>query len=171
MARKTRSPKFIFCPFCGEKLVKRADKDKAKRDICPSCGWVYYPKPGLTVSVLIRQDKKVLLVKRGHSPNKGLWQLPAGFMEFGETPQEAGIREAKEETNLDVKMENLIGINLVTDDPRGTILGFVYEAKAIGGKLKPGDDSVEVRFFSLDNLPKIAWQIHRKVLRELGGEV
>lgn len=171
MAKKLKPPKFIFCPFCGEKLVKRADKDRARRDICPSCGWVYYPKPGLTVSVLIRQDKKVLLVKRGHSPKKGLWQLPAGFMEFGETPSRTGIREAKEEVNLDVKIGNLIGLDLVTDDSRGTILGFIYEAKVIGGKLKPGDDSVEARFFEPHSLPKIAWQNHRRVLQKLGGKV
>lgn len=171
MVKTLKPPKFIFCPFCGEKLIKREDEDRAIRDICPACGWVYYPKPGLTVSVLVRQDRKVLLVKRGHSPKKGFWQLPAGFMEFGEIPSETGIREIKEETNLDVKMGNLINIELVTDDPRGTILGFVYEAKIIGGELKPGDDSVEARYFSLDNLPKIAWEIHRRVLGKLGGKV
>lgn len=171
MAKKLKPPKFIFCPICGKKLVKRADKDRARRDICPSCGWVYYPKPGLAVSVLVRLDKKVLLVKRGHSPKKGLWQLPSGFMEFGEVPPQTGIREAKEETNLDVKMGNLIDINLVTDDPRGTILGFIYEVKVVGGKLKPGDDSVETRFFSLDNLPKIAWENHRGVLAKIGGKI
>ncbi len=171
MAKRLKPPKHRFCPLCGKKLEKRADVDRTKRDICPDCGWVYYPYPYLSVTVLIRQNDQVLLVQRGEEPKKGLWQLPGGFIEFGEMPAETAAREVREETGLEIKVGDLIHLELIDDDPRGTILGFVYQGKVLGGKPRKDDEIAELKFFTLNSLPKLAFKIHRRLLRQLGGKI
>ncbi len=169
MVKNLKPPTYHFCPLCGKKLVKRKDLDRSKRDVCPGCGWIYYPIPYISTTVLIRKNGQVLLVKRGEEPKKGLWQLPGGFIQFGERPSLTGKREIKEELGLEIEIGDLIHLDLITDDPRGTILGFVYEAKIISGKIRKGREIAEVDFFPLVKLPKLGFEIHRQLLRKLEG--
>ncbi len=111
------------------------------------------------------KDQQVLLVKRKYDPRKNMWCLPAGFMEFGETAEGTAIRESKEETNLDIQLEELFGVFPGFDDPRVHIVLIVFRAKILNGSLGPGDDASEVAFFPLNRLPdQIAFASHRQVL-------
>jgi ADP-ribose pyrophosphatase YjhB (NUDIX family) len=150
-----------------EKLVEGRD-----RLICEQCGFIFYQNPVPAVAVILQRDEQVLLVKRKFEPRQGTWSLPAGFLELGETPEECAIREAKEETNLDVEVGSLYGVLPAMDDPRSQVVLIVYRANIIGGEVHPGDDAEDAQFFQLDNLPPdISFTSHRKVLSALRKEM
>ena len=121
-------------------------------------------RPLLTADTIIRRkDGPVVLVRRLSQPFKDFYAIPGGFEEYGETVKEAAIREAKEETGLDVKMQRLVGVySDMTRDPRGHVITVAYLAEEIGGRLKPSSDAREVRAFKKIP-PKLAFD-HRKIL-------
>jgi len=153
-----------FCPYCANLLEKR-ELFGRERLYCPACGNVIFQDPKVGAGVLLEEDGKILLVKRAVPPEKGKWGLPAGFMEWDETPEEAAKRECLEETGLEVELQGLFGIFHYTDDFRGPGIIIIYKAKKVGGNLTPGDDAAEIRFFSPDELPEdIAFETNRKAL-------
>lgn len=155
---------YRYCPVCGGPLGNKLI-DSHDRLICRNCEFVFYQNPTPAVGVVLVRDNKVLLVKRKFEPKAGGWSLPAGFMEYDEGPEETAIRETLEETNLDVRLTELLGAYGAFDDPRVHVVLIVYRGEIIGGQLKPGDDAVEVQFFPLTDLPKdIAFSSHCKVL-------
>ena len=123
-------------------------------------------RPLLTVDVIIRRrDDSIVLVKRRNPPFKDLYAIPGGFVEHGETVEEATKREAKEETGLDVRIRRLIGVYSDPDrDPRGHVVTIAYLAEDIGGELRPSSDAREVKAFK--EIPaKLAFD-HRKILHD-----
>ena len=113
------------------------------------------------------RDGEVLLVRRRYDPRAGAWCLPAGFLEYGETPERCAVRELCEETGLGARLTGLFGVYAGFDDPRVRAVLIVYTAKRTGGRLTPGDDAIEAKFFPLSRLPRaIAFASHRQVLRE-----
>ncbi len=157
---------YKFCPKCGNTLVEKFLKQEhTRRLVCENCHFIFYINPIPAVAVILMNGLNIVLVKRKYEPRKGQWSLPAGFMEFGETTEETAIREAKEETNLDIKITDLFGVFPGFDDPRMHVVVIVYRAEIIDGQMKPGDDAELVDFFPLDQLPKdIAFTVHRTVL-------
>lgn len=126
-------------------------------------------RPLLTVDTIIRRrDGSIVLVKRLNPPFKNFYAIPGGFVEYGETAEEAAIREAKEETGLDVRIQRLVGVYSDPNrDPRGHIVTIVYLAEEIGGKLRPSSDAEEVKTFK--EIPsKLAFD-HGKILRDALG--
>jgi 8-oxo-dGTP diphosphatase len=116
--------------------------------------------------MLLVENGKILLVKRGRDPYIGHYALPGGFVEYGEKTEEAAIREMKEETGLDVKITYLIGVySDPARDPRGHTVSVVYEVKRISGNLSSGDDATEAAFFSLSKLPALAFD-HKKIVQD-----
>ena len=118
-----------------------------------------YPSaPLVGVGVITFNDEnKVLLVQRGNEPSKGLWSLPGGMIELGERVREAGIREVKEECNIDIEPEDVISVvDLILKDQQGEVqyhyILIDYLAKYIGGELKPQSDVVDAGWFSKDEL-------------------
>ena len=90
-----------FCTQCGGPLSKKIPQgDNRERYVCNNCGYIHYQNPNAVVGTLPYCDDKVLLCKRGIEPRLGLWTLPAGFLEMGETLQEGALRETKEETKI-----------------------------------------------------------------------
>ena len=159
-------PNYKYCPVCSAQLVNKI-KDGRKRKCCLVCGFILYRNPAPASGVIIEEDKKVLLVKRKYSPFKGDWSLPAGFMEYGESPEACAIREIYEETNLKVKLSSLFGVYSGHDDPRTYAVLIVYLAKNTKGEPKPGDDAQEIAFFKEDEIPSnIAFAAHRQVLKD-----
>lgn len=126
---------------------------------------ILYENPIPTVVALIEKDRKVLLVKRGIDPGKGGWALPGGFIEMNESPESAILREVYEETNLrgrEVKLFDVIHYNSVF---YSSILIISYEVSVTDFEpAKPGDDAVEVRFFSLRDRPKLVFEPHENLL-------
>ena len=120
--------------------------------------------PKLTVDAAIVEDGRIVLIKRNNPPFKGHWALPGGFVDVGETVEEACVREAKEETSLDVDIVRLVGVySDPKRDPRGHTVSVVFLCRRKGGVLKGADDAKEAQWFGLDNLPKLAFD-HAKIV-------
>jgi len=125
--------------------------------------------PLLTVDAIIQHsDGGIVLVKRGHDPFKGSWALPGGFVEVGETCENACLREIREETGLDVKIVCLMGVySDPKRDPRGHTVSVIYVCETVGGELVGADDAEAAKSFTdLDNL-ELAFD-HAKILKDSG---
>ena len=117
----------------------------------------YGPPPALTVDVIVVKDGCVLLVERGNPPFRGMLALPGGFVEYGETVEEAAAREVQEETGLVVKIEGLEGVfSDPCRDPRGHSVSVVFTARVSGGKLHYGDDAASAKFVPLKKAKGLA---------------
>jgi 8-oxo-dGTP diphosphatase len=117
-----------------------------------------YNNPKVTVDGILIENNDILLIKRGKNPFKGKWALPGGFVEYGETTQEAIKREFNEETGLICDIIGLFGVYSQPDrDPRGHIVSIIYDLKRKHGQLQSGDDATNAKFFSLIDLPLLAF--------------
>lgn len=137
-----------------------------KRKYCPPCKWTYYPHVAASVAAIIIRGKKILMAKRNREPYKSTWTFPAGFIDYGEHPEETLSREIKEETGLELKKAVLYRVLQSVDDPRspGHFL-FFYKAKVSGSRLKTDDEeNSDIDWFEIDNPPEIGWQSHRKII-------
>lgn len=154
---------FKFCPRCGS-AVQYEEKFGMIRPVCPQCGWIHFIDPKVAAAVLVEQDGRVLLVRRVNEPFRGLWTLPAGFVNGGEDPAEAAARECLEETGLSVSVTRVFDIVAGREHPRGADFVIVYQAELLGGELRPDDDADAVEWFSLSALPPLAFRATQKVL-------
>ncbi|NOZ29383.1 MAG: GNAT family N-acetyltransferase [Chloroflexi bacterium] len=157
-----------FCPQCGTRLERREVGDRV-RPVCPACGFIYYMNPVVAAGTLVEQDGRIVLVRRGVEPGKGLWGLPAGYVEADESAEEAAIRETREESGLEVELDGLIGVYSFGKDTGSRGVLILYAAHVVGGTLHAGDDATEVAWFAPDSLPpddQIAFWTHRQALRE-----
>lgn len=159
---------YRFCPRCGATLVLDSAEGHPRMS-CPDrrCGFVFYQNPIPAAGAIIVQDDRILLVKRAHPPRVGWWCLPAGYMEWQESPRQCAVRELLEETALHVKLNELFDVYSGTDDPRSNAVLVLYLAEVVSGQPKAGDDALEVRFFGFDELPdQIAFEAHRQALAD-----
>jgi len=109
--------------------------------------------PTPTVDVLVVEDNKILLVKRGQPPHQGEWALPGGFVEYGETLEAAAKREVKEETGIAIDLSAILGAYSDPErDPRGHTISVVFVGKMVGGKLQGGDDAADARWYDINDL-------------------
>ena len=124
--------------------------------------------PKVMVDVVIQSGEGVVLIRRGTDPYKGMWALPGGFVEVGETVENAAVREAKEETSLDVELGSLVGVYSKPDrDPRGHNVSVAFLAGATGGNPGAATDADEVAVLN-------PWEVelafdHRKILEDALG--
>jgi 8-oxo-dGTP diphosphatase len=157
---------YKYCLRCGAEMVEKT-VDHHKRKACPVCEYVFYHNPVPAAGVVIEEDGRLLLVKRKFEPYKGDWCLPAGFMEYDESPEQCAIRETKEELGVDVELVGLFGVYSGKDDPRTHAVLVMYWAKMTGGELEPGDDAQKIEFFGKDEIPSnIAFLAHRQIIKE-----
>ena len=161
------TPIFKFCPLCKYYLRKR-QVDGRKRLVCQKCGWIYYgnPLPVVVCAVKNRKDK-ILIAKRNLKPGINKWALPGGFVESGETPEAACLRELEEETGLKGKIKRLIGIYIQKTRYYGSLLVVGYEVSISKDKLLLNNELKDARFFSIKDLPVIPFLSHRQVLKEM----
>lgn len=115
-----------------------------------------YRNPALTVDNIIIDNNKIVLIKRLNDPYKNHWALPGGFVDYGEKVESAAIREAKEETGLDIKLDKLVGVYSDPQrDPRGHTVTVAYVSHIIGGKLRSDSDAKDAQFFEITKLDSI----------------
>ncbi len=127
-------------------------------------------KPAVTVDAVVEVEYKILLIKRKNAPYKGQWALPGGFVEYGESVEEAIKREVMEESNVKIEITGLIGVySKPGRDPRGHVISVCFRAKGQGEE-KSGSDAVDARLFNLDEALKedLAFD-HEKILRDYMG--
>jgi ADP-ribose pyrophosphatase YjhB (NUDIX family) len=159
-------PVFRFCPRCGQPLIEQESFGRL-RPVCAACGFVHFRDPKVAAAVLLSDNGRVLLIRRAVDPGRGLWALPAGFVEVNELPHEAAAREALEETGLHVAIGDLLGIRLMANPDKPGLL-LTYRGRVVGGNLQANDDVSEARWFGADELPwdELAFETTRESLRE-----
>jgi ADP-ribose pyrophosphatase YjhB (NUDIX family) len=146
-----------FCPRCGASVTQE-ERFGRLRPVCPQCGWIYFLDPKVAAAVLVEEESRVLLVRRANDPFRGLWTLPAGFINGGEDPAEAAARECLEETGLSVRVLRVLDIISGREHPRGADFIIIYQASVIAGELKADDDVDAVEWFERENLPALAFR-------------
>ena len=130
-----------------------------------------YKTPSLTADIFIFDDDfNFILIKRLNDPYKNCWALPGGFVEYGEKVEHAVIREAKEETGLDIELNKLVGVySDANRDPRGHTVSVVYMASIVGGQLKSDTDAKDVQYFEISELNKMDLAFdHKQILNDSG---
>lgn len=137
------------------------------RRVCPGCGFIHFTDPKVGVGVFVVHQGKILLVRRTMHPEIGKWSIPAGFIDHGEDPRETAVREALEETNLQVAIEELIDVYHNPPGQGGASIFIMYKARLLGGTLHAGDDADAAAFFAPDNLPEIAFDSTRAAIEQL----
>lgn len=157
-------PRYRFCARCGAGLELRTVGGR-ERPACASCGFVVYLDPKVACGVLVERAGRVLLVRRRNNPGRGLWCLPCGFEDADESPEQAARREAREETGLEVQIQELHGLYYYTDDVRGPGILLVFRASCAADSTPvAGDDAADVGFFAPDALPPISHHTHQRAL-------
>jgi ADP-ribose pyrophosphatase YjhB (NUDIX family) len=135
-----------FCPRCG----RPAEVTFPRRIACPHCGYAAYynPKP-VAAAIPIDGEGRVILLRRGFEPGRGLWTFPGGFVDLGESVEEAARRETDEELGIPVELGPLVGVYSRADD---RVVLIVYRARAIG-RPRTTPEAVEVRSFASSEIP------------------
>ena len=153
-----------FCRACGHAVAYRIPPDdNRERAVCPACATVHYENPLNVVGTVPVWGERVLLCKRAIEPRHGLWTLPAGFLELGETAAEGALRETIEEAGAEVEMGALFSLLNVV---RVGQLHLFYLATMTSPKLDPGSETLEACLFSEDEVPwdEIAFRTVRETL-------
>jgi 8-oxo-dGTP diphosphatase len=141
-----------YCPRCASELTRA--KGRAE---CPACGFVHYAQSAPAVAALVVDDAgRMLLGRRAHDPDAGLWDVLGGFLDEGEHPLDGLRRELGEETDLEVEPGAFLGAFMDTYGvgPEATnVLNLVWEARIVSGEPSPADDVSELRWFPRDEPP------------------
>lgn len=149
-----------FCHFCGQALIEKFVEGRNRR-YCTRCQQPLYENPvPATCLVVINTRQELLLVKRSIEPKLGFWCLPGGFVELGEQPEEAALRELEEETGLLAHTVRLLGVMSNHSRLYYTVLMVGYQVDRFSGVLQAGDDASDVAFFKTSQLPEIAFSSH-----------
>jgi ADP-ribose pyrophosphatase YjhB (NUDIX family) len=142
---------FSFCPKCGGPLARRLLKAmEPSRLVCAQCRFVFFLDPKVAVGTIVALDGRILLLRRANQPSYGKWVFPGGFVDRGESLEDAAVRETREETNLDVRVTSLLNIYSTRDHP---VVVIVYVAEAVRGQASVGDEALEVRTFYPSEIP------------------
>ena len=143
-----------YCPQCATPLIRRQAHGK-ERLACPSCDFVHFSDPKVAVGVVVENEAGwVLYTRRAHEPQMGAWGLPSGFVDRGELLPEAAQREVREETGLDVAIDDLLGVFSALGHP---VIFVAYRGHPVGGELVAGPEAFEVRYFPPYALPATAF--------------
>jgi len=142
-----------YCSLCGSELrVGIPPGDNRPRHICDQCNTVHYHNPKVVAGCIAHWEDKVLMCRRGIEPRYGLWTVPAGFLENGETTYQGAARETMEEANARVEIEDLyVTVNL----PHINQVYMLFRGRLLDLDFSPGDESLEV---ALQGERDIPWQ-------------
>ncbi len=142
-----------FCSSCGETVSQIIPEgDNRLRFVCDDCGIIHYSNPNNVCGAILTWGSKILLCKRAIEPRYGLWTLPAGFMENGETVAEAAARESMEEANAYSDQLDLFGIFSL---PHISQVYLMFQGELSTDQVSPGVESLETGLFEIDEIP---WQ-------------
>ena len=141
-----------FCPRCGTRLVSQQGPDG--RDACAECEFVRYADPKVAAGVVVEFNNRIVLIRRNHEPKYGEWSFPSGYVDAGEVVEDAAAREVREETGLEVRVGELLGVFSTAGDPVGFI---VYAGTAIGGRMRAGPEAMSVEAFDPEQLPPLGF--------------
>src|SRR2546425_3249999 len=127
---------YAHCPRCGGSLEKRiVFSHDPPRLVCADCRFVFYLDPKLAVGAICRKEGKIVMLRRAIEPAYGKWVFPGGYVDRGESLEDAARREAREEIGVQVRLTRLINVYSYTGRP---VVVVVYEAEVVGGEICGG---------------------------------
>lgn len=157
-------PRIQHCPACGNPVAYRVPPDdNRERATCTVCGTIHYENPLNVVGTVPAWEDQVLLCRRNIEPRHGLWTLPAGFMELGETTAEGAARETDEEAGARFELQDLFAVLNVV---RVGQVHLFYRARLLDTRFDPGPETIEARLFHEHEVPwdQIAFRTVRETL-------
>ena len=164
----------IFCSICGARVSEKIPEgDDRLRYVCESCQTIHYQNPKIVAGCIPVWHEKLLLCKRAIEPRYGLWTVPAGFMENGETTEQAAARETWEEARARVDDMTLYGVFSI---PHISQVYMMFRARLQAGEYAPGPESLDVRLFEEHEIPwdELAFPVVRltleKYYRDIRGD-
>ena len=125
------------------------------RPVCTSCGAVVFLDPKVVAGVIAAIDGRVVMVRRNMEPGIGRWTFPAGFVDRGESVEEAAVREMEEESGLKVRLNGLVGVYSKTGE---AIIFVVYSGDVVRGTLAAGPEAQDAGLFDPRELPPLAFE-------------
>lgn len=139
---------YFFCPRCAHPLQKSII-DGHLRSRCPECSFIHWGNFSLGVGGVLWHNDKVLLVKRGHNPGKGMWTIPGGYVDQGESIGNAVVREIQEETGIEAKPLSIIAIRDRPAEKHDTYIIFLMQF--MGGTLQAQPEEIsDLAFLTLE---------------------
>jgi ADP-ribose pyrophosphatase YjhB (NUDIX family) len=145
---------YRYCPRCATSLERKPEGNRL-RPTCPKCGFVQYQNPPLAATIILSRGDKILMGRRTIQPRAGYWTFPGGYVELGESAEEAAIREAKEEMGIDVRVDRLLGLH---SGAPSAVAVALFEGTIVRGEPQPIDEVDKVGFFRPDEAPEMAFQ-------------
>jgi ADP-ribose pyrophosphatase YjhB (NUDIX family) len=154
-----------YCSCCGAPVTQKVPLgDTLPRHVCEQCQVIHYHNPKIVAGCIPEWEDRILLCRRAIEPKVGLWTFPAGFMEMGESTEEAAVRETKEEAQTDVEITALYAVLSL---PHIGQVYLVFRGQMTSPVFSPGAESLEVRLFALEDIPwnEIAFPVVGDALR------
>ncbi len=159
-------PGYKFCPKCGAALSRRRLKDfEPERLVCTGCMFVMYLNPKVAAGTVVEYEGGIVLLRREIEPRAGFWVHPGGFVDRGETLEQAAKRETREEVGLEVEITGLLGAFSFHDSE---VVVVTFAAQHVSGEPAVGDESLEVHAFDPRDIPwdELAFPSTRLALKE-----
>jgi len=140
-----------FCSNCGAAVTLRVPPgDNLQRHVCDACHAIHYQNPRMVVGCIVESGDRLLLCRRGIEPRHGLWTVPAGYMENGETTFQGALRETLEEANARVEIDSLYALYNI---PHINQVYLLFRARLLDPNVSPGAETLEVRLFAESEIP------------------
>lgn len=155
-----------YCGTCGRPLVIAHD-GQSEKPHCPACRRFFYHNPVPAACCFVsRRPGELLFAQRAVHPCYGEWSLPGGFIELDESPEQAALRELREETNLRAERARLLGVSTRQSPISGAVmvLGYVIDAWEGEADMRPDSDALSLAFFPRESWPPLAFAVHRELL-------
>jgi ADP-ribose pyrophosphatase YjhB (NUDIX family) len=141
--------------------------EERERLVCPACKLIHYQNPIPSVAAVLSKEGRFLLVKRAIEPARGEWSLPGGFIECGETVEQALVREVQEETGIHCAAGRVLEVASVIGGYYGDVIVIGCAASYVSGELAPAFDAEDAAFFVSAELPRLAFDAHRNFIRRV----
>jgi ADP-ribose pyrophosphatase YjhB (NUDIX family) len=154
-----------YCSVCGKPVSKKIPPgDNLLRFVCESCQTIHYHNPKIVAGCIPEWGNQILLCRRAIEPKSGLWTFPAGFMEIGESTEQAARRETEEEAHAQVEVTSLYAVLSL---PHVGQVYMVFRGRMVTPEYRAGEESLDVRLFNRDAIPwdDIAFSVVKDALR------
>jgi ADP-ribose pyrophosphatase YjhB (NUDIX family) len=154
-----------YCSVCGKPVSKKIPPgDNLLRFVCESCQTIHYHNPKIVAGCIPEWGDQILLCRRAIEPRSGLWTFPAGFMEIGESTEQAARRETEEEAHAQVELTSLYAVLSL---PHVGQVYMVFRGRMVTPEFRAGEESLDVRLFNRDAIPwdDIAFSVVKDALR------
>ena len=141
-----------FCGLCGGAMRRRVVLPDSKHfNVCERCGFVHFPGPKLVAGCLVIDSGRLLLLRRGNEPRIGTWTFPGGYVDLGETPAQAALRETLEEVGIRVTPNGLLGVYADAQNPIAAVVAYL--ARAGTDVPRVSSEATEIKYFAPNEIP------------------